>query len=178
MSDRAMTVIPLPLSVVESSICEVMSWTTFVAGVEWVERQPPDRFVAGVRQGRRVHAIPVTVRWHPGEHRVTWRELEGPAWRGELRLMALNGRRTRVMMEVTDRPRTFGVQLALLFGRRQRQVGTDLGRLAERLARIPQPFNASRLVPGQSEQYEQSGQPARLSPPRVAGTPGPLTAVE
>jgi hypothetical protein len=146
MSDRATTVIPLPLSVVESNIWDVTTWTAFVAGVERIERVAPERFLFGIRQGRRVHPVPVAVRWHPRDHRVSWRELHGPAWRGEIRLTALNGRRTRIGMEISAHPRTPLAAVAAVLRRPRRDVAADLGRLAERLARIPPPLNPRRLT--------------------------------
>jgi hypothetical protein len=147
MSERAATVIPLPLSVVESNIWDVTGWVAFLGDVEWIERSGHERYVFGIRQGRRVHEVPVGVRWHAREHRVSWRELAGPAWRGEIRLTALNGRRTRVGLEMVVRPRTLIGNLADALGGRGTAVDVDLGRLGERLALIPQPLNPTRLTP-------------------------------
>jgi hypothetical protein len=147
MSERAANVIPLPLSVVESNIWDVTTWSAFLGDVAWIERSAHERYVFGVRQGRRVHEVLVAVRWHARDHRVTWKELEGPAWRGEIRLAALNGRRTRVGLEVTAHPRTVLATVTEMFGRHRRDVGSDLQRLAERLSLIPQPFNPGRLSP-------------------------------
>jgi hypothetical protein len=155
MSERAAIVVPLPLSVVESNIWDVTSWGAFLSDVEWIERNAHERYVFGVRQGRRVHDVPVNVRWYPPEHRVVWRETSGPAWRGEIRLTALNGRRTRVALEAMAHPRSFGASLTDMFGRGRRQVDVDLGQLAERLALIPQPFNPARL--NESRRMSRSG---------------------
>jgi len=147
MSERAAIVVPLPLSVVESNIWDVTSWSAFLEDVEWIERSAHERYVFGVRQGRRVHEVPVAVRWHARDHRVTWRELAGPVWRGEIRLTALNGRRTRMALQATSHARTLSASLADLLGRNRRHLELDLGRLAERLALLPQPFNPARLNP-------------------------------
>jgi hypothetical protein len=147
MSERAATVIPLPLSVVESNIWDVTSWTTFLGDVEWIERSAHERYVFGVRQGRRVNEVPVAVRWHARDHRVTWRELSGPAWRGEIRLTALNGRRTRIGLSVSAHPRGFLANLTDVLGGGRREVDVDLRKLAERMALLPQPFNPGRLGP-------------------------------
>ena len=147
MTERAATVIDLPLSVVESNIWDVTSWPIFLGGLEWVQRSGHERYLFGLRQGRRIHEVPAAVRWHARDHRVTWRELDGPVWRGDIRLNALNGRRTRVPMHVTAHPRSFPDSLAEMFGVRRHDVSADLGRLSDRLASIPQPFNPSRLEP-------------------------------
>ncbi|HEX2804905.1 MAG TPA: hypothetical protein VHN80_01875, partial [Kineosporiaceae bacterium] len=120
MSDRAATVIALPLSVVESNIWDVTSWPAFVSDVQWVQRAGHERYLFGVRQGGRLHEIPVAVRWHARDHRVTWHQLDGPTWRGEIRLTAMNGRRTRATMTVIAHPRTLGTRIADLFGIRRR----------------------------------------------------------
>jgi len=75
MSERAATVIPLPLSVVESNIWDVTSWPSFLGDVDWVRRSSHERYLFGIRQGRRVEETLVAVRWHARDHRVTWREL-------------------------------------------------------------------------------------------------------
>jgi hypothetical protein len=149
MTERTATVIPLPLSVVESNIWDVTAWPAFLTDLEWVQRAGHERYLFGVRQGSRLHEVAVAVRWHARDHRVTWRELTGPPWRGEIRLSALNGRRTRVAMHISVHPRSVYDTLAEMFGLRRRHVAVDLGRLAERLARIPQPFNPGRLQSGQ-----------------------------
>jgi hypothetical protein len=145
VSERAATVIPLPLSVVESNIWDVTAWPSFVSDVQWVQRAGHERYLFGVRQGRRLHEIPVAVRWHARDHRVTWHQLDGPTWRGEIRLTALNGRRTKATMTVNSQPRNLTDKIAELFGVRGREASVDLGRLAERLASIPQPYNPGRL---------------------------------
>jgi hypothetical protein len=147
MSPRSATVIPLPLSVVESNLWDVTAWPAFLDDVVWVQRIAHERYVFGVRLGRRVHEVPVAVRWRARDHRVTWRELEGPPWRGELRLASLNGRRTRVALSVLVRPRSLVGKLVGLVVSRPRDLDPDLARLAARLSSIPQPFNPARSVP-------------------------------
>jgi len=147
MSERTAIVIPLPLSVVESNIWDVTSWPTFLAGVEWVRRTSHERYIFAVRHGRRIDEVLVAVRWHGRDHRVTWRELEGPAFRGEIRLTSLNGRRTRVSMTATVHPRNLWGTLTEMIGGGRHDVSSDLRRLADRLSTIPQPFNPTRLTP-------------------------------
>lgn len=148
MNDNAAsTVIPLPLSVVESNIWDVTAWPTFLADVAWVERTTHERYLFGVRRGRRSYDVPVAVRWHARDHRVVWRELDGPAWRGEIRLAALNGRRTRLELLVSASPRCVLGSLAGLLGGRRRELEADLVRLSDRMALIPQPVNPGRLTP-------------------------------
>jgi hypothetical protein len=145
MRERAAIVVPLPLSVVESNVWDVTSWSSFLGEVDWVERTAHERYVFGIREGRRVHDVPVHVRWFARDHRVAWRELTGPTWRGEIRLTALNGRRTRLALESAAQPRSFGATVTDLLGRNRHQAEADVGRLAERMAHIPQPFNPTRL---------------------------------
>lgn len=147
MSDRAATVIALPLSVVESNIWDVTAWPAFLGDVDWVQRKAHERYLFGIRQGRRTYEVPTAVRWHARDHRVTWRELSGAVWRGELRLSPLNGRRTRVELRVAVHPRTLMASVTELLGGHRRELELDLVRLADRLATIPQPFNPSRLTP-------------------------------
>jgi hypothetical protein len=168
---------------VESNIWDVTAWVTFLGDVEWIERDTHERYVFGVRQGRRVHEVPVAVRWHARDHRVTWRELNGPAWRGEIRLTALNGRRTRVGLEVMAQPRTFAAKVAEVLRSSQRAVDLDLRRLGERLAVIPQPFNPGRLGPsrrlagqGTLRAARKSAYLASHTEPEPEGTPDTMSA--
>jgi len=161
MSEHAAIVVPLPLSVVESNMWDVTSWHTFLGDVEWIERSAHERYVFGVRSARRVHDVPVAVRWHARDHRVTWRELEGPAWRGEIRLTALNGRRTRVALQTTAHPRTFVANVTDMLGGRRRSLDVDLSRLAERMSQIPQPLNPTRLTPTRRTSGVGGVRPAR-----------------
>ena len=170
MTERAATVVPLPLSVVESNIWDVTSWVSFLSDVEWIERSAHERYIFGVRQGRRVHEVPVAVRWHARDHRVTWRELEGPVWRGEIRLAPLNGRRTRVTMLTTSHPRTVLANVADMFGGRKRDLDLDLTCLVERMALIPTPLNPTRLTP--SRRIARNGVRAARASEYLAGHGG------
>jgi hypothetical protein len=145
MIERVATVVPLPLSVVESNLWDVTTWTTFLGDVEWIERSGNERFVFGVRHGRRVHEVPVAVRWHGPEHRVVWRELSGAPWRGEISVTPLNGRRTRIGVEVTAQRRT--LPGLLLGSTRRKGANVDLEPLVARLGQIPPPINPSRRGP-------------------------------
>jgi hypothetical protein len=177
MSQQASSVIPLPLSVVESNLWDVTSWPAFLEDLAWVERTSHERYRFGVRQGRRVHEVPVAVRWHARDHRVTWRELGGPAWRGEIRLTALNGRRTRLELTTAVSPRTVLGTLADLLAGRSRELEADLLRLSDRLATIPQPFNPARLTPPRRiGERRPSASPARPLPSDVQATAGETPA--
>lgn len=146
MSEHAATVIGLPLSVVESNLWDVTAWPAFLGDVEWADRSSHERYLFGVRQGRRTFEVPVGVRWQARDHRVTWRELSGPAWRGEMRLTALNGRRTRVALSVSVRPRSLLAHVTEMLGGHRRALDADLLMLSDRLAAIPQPPNPVRLA--------------------------------
>ncbi|MDQ1286721.1 MAG: hypothetical protein QG622_286 [Actinomycetota bacterium] len=165
MSDQASTVINLPLSVVESNIWDPGSWPGFMDLLDRVERKSTERFILGVREGRRVFEVPVALRWHPREHRASWSELQGPEFRGEIRLVALNGRRTKVTLEMVARPRTLaGILTEKLVGHR-REVDVYLLRLAARLSSIPQPFNPVRQ--GAARRIDRSRARTSASPAAV-----------
>jgi hypothetical protein len=173
LSERASTVIPLPLSVVESNVWDVTLWPAFLSDAAWVRRTSQERYVIGVRNGRRVHEVPVVVRWQVHDHRISWQELEGPAWRGELRLSALNGRRTRVTLELVAQPRGLAARLAQGFGALPRDAASDLERLAARLSAIPQPVNPIRLAPTRRVGDPIGATAERRAPVRLGARPSP-----
>ena len=144
MREQRAIVIPLPLSVVESNVWDVATWNRFLSDVEWIDRQADDQFVFGVRNGRRLQDVPLAVQWYPHDHRMTWRQTQGPLWRGEVRMTALNGRRTRLGVETEAHPRSFVDNVAELLGDR-RGIRVDFGPLVDWLERIPQPFNPARM---------------------------------
>jgi len=179
LSERASTVIPLPLSVVESNVWDVTSWPAFLADAAWVRRTSQDRYVVGVRDGRRVCEVHVVVRWHAHDHRVSWQELEGPAWRGEMRLTALNGRRTRVTIAVEAQPRGMGARVSRLLGATpERDAAGDLERLAARLSTIPQPVNPIRLTPTRRVGGPVGTAALRRGPVRLEARPAPSALEE
>jgi len=111
MPAEAMAVVGLPLSVVETQLWDVTQWPTFLAGLVAVRRSSHERYVFTVRQGRRDGEVLVAVRWQARDHRFTWRALEGPPWDGLLRLVPINGRRTRVFLQRRAHPRSFVASL-------------------------------------------------------------------
>jgi hypothetical protein len=176
MRDQASTVINLPLSVVESNIWDPNSWPSFMDWLVGVERKAKERYVFAIREGVRVFEVPVSVRWHLREHTVTWCELTGRAHRGEIRLTSLNGRRTKVTIEMSALPRTVaGILTEKLCGHR-RQTDVYLLRLAARLASLPQPFNPVRQGPVRRIDRRRDRRPA----PQQAQipTPPPVPAPE
>jgi hypothetical protein len=147
MSAEAMAVVGLPLSVVETQLWDVTQWPTFLAGLTAATRSSHERYVFALRQGRREVDVPVAVRWQARDHRFTWRALEGPPWDGSLRLVAVNGRRTRVFLQRRAYPRSFLASLAELVGAGVVDPAADLQRLQDRLAVLPVPTRPARLHP-------------------------------
>jgi hypothetical protein len=165
--EQVTAVIPHPLSVVESNVWDVTTWGTFLGDVQWIERSGHERYVFGIRHGRRVHEVPVAVRWYPQDHRVSWQELSGPPWRGELRLTAVNGRRTRLAIEVTAHRRTAVGSPAR---RRAPQAGRALR--PHRTGRTPGPDPAA-AQPGPAGGGAAADRPGDAVGGQLGGVPGP-----
>jgi hypothetical protein len=146
MSITAAVIVPYPVSVVESNLWDVTTWSNFLADVEEVRRAAHERYVFTLRAGRHRDDVLVAVRWRARDHRFTWKSFEGPTWSGEVRLTPLNGRRTRINLEVIAHPRTFGGQLAEMIGVGRRDPAADLLLLQERLSHLPRPIRPSRLT--------------------------------
>jgi hypothetical protein len=157
MCDCAAAVIPLPLSVVESNLWDVTAWSTFLTGVQSIRLSAHERYLLEVREGHRLVDVFVAMRWHPRERYFSWEELQGPPWRGELRLKALNGRRTKVTLSLETEPRTLRGRLAQVIAGHGGGVEEDIARLQERFSGIPQPFNPARLVPAGQTSDELAG---------------------
>lgn len=108
MIESASVVVNQPLPVVEAMVRDVSSWTALFGDVEDVSRLARDRYVVQVRQGRRVRPALLRVHRQAAEHRVSWRTLSGPAWSGELHLLALTGHRTMVRLSLDRTPHGAG----------------------------------------------------------------------
>ncbi|MFN0284925.1 MAG: hypothetical protein ACKVZ6_23470 [Kineosporiaceae bacterium] len=160
MPAEAMAVVGLPLSVVETQLWDVAQWPTFLAGLVAVRRSSHERYVFTVRQGRRDSEVLVAVRWQARDHRFTWRALEGPPWDGSLRLVPINGRRTRVFLQRRAHPRSFVASLVELLGGGHADSALDLQRLQDRLAVLPAPARPARLRP--VDTAEREARTARL----------------
>jgi len=166
MSVQASVVVALPMAVVEGQLWDVTTWPSFLSGVEQVRRSAPERYVFTVRQGRRRYEVLMAVRWRARDHRFLWRALEGPRWDGELALMPMNGRRTKVRLTLDAQPRSLFRTLLEVSGTGQQDVRSDLNRLRDQLSKVPVPARPPRMEPA------RMGPPALLEEPDVAGPDG------
>jgi uncharacterized membrane protein len=66
---------------------------------------------------------------HPGEHRIVWRSLRGPACRGEWRLVPVDEGHTRVRLTIATDPATFAQGLAEMLSPSKDTAACDLQRL-------------------------------------------------
>jgi hypothetical protein len=176
MSAEVMAVVGLPLSVVETQLWDVDQWPTFLTGLVAVRRTSHERYVFTVRQGRRESDLLVAVRWQARDHRFTWRALEGPPWDGSLRLVAVNGRRTRVFLQRRAYPRSFAASVVEFLGGCYGDPALDLQHLQDRLAVLPVPARPGRLLPAEPDEREArtarrraGAEPAIHRPPRQRG---------
>lgn len=175
MSTEAMAVVGLPLSVVETQLWDVTQWPTFLAGLAAVRRSSHERYVFSVAQARKEHDVLVAVRWQARDHRFTWRSLEGPPWDGMIRLVPVNGRRTRVFLQRRSYPRSLFASFAELLGAGAPDPQSDLQRLQDRLAVLPAPARPARLRAVGAD--ERDARTAQIAAESAAGAPAHPGAV-
>lgn len=147
MPERASVVIAQPLPVIEAMLWDVASWPSFLRDVEDTRRIVHDQYQFTVRRGRRVREVVVQVRWRACDHRFSWQALDGPAWSGELELIALTGRRTAVRLVLADPPPGLCHRAARLLGCGRQAARNDLRALCRRADALPQPVRPQRLRP-------------------------------
>ena len=148
MSDSAYVVVNRPLSVIESQLWTVTNWASCLQDVVSVRRASHERYTMELMAGRGIDEVLVAVRWNARHHRFAWKALDGPSWTGQLQLHPVNGRRTRVTLEVLTVPRTFLGSVADLVGARRRDVTQDLQGIQDLIMSLPEPVRPGRLQVG------------------------------
>ena len=148
MSDSAYVVVNRPLSVIESQLWTVTNWASCLQDVVSVRRASHERYTMELMAGRGIDEVLVAVRWNARHHRFAWKALDGPSWTGQLQLHPVNGRRTRVTLEVLTVPRTFLGSVADLVGARRRDVTQDLQGIQDLIMSLPEPVRPGRLHVG------------------------------
>jgi Polyketide cyclase / dehydrase and lipid transport len=103
--DEASAVAAAPLDVVENRLRDVESWTSFLAGVEQITKTSFERYTFRLRD--RGRSVPMVVRFRAREHRFTWRPFGATVYSGSLRLEALPGDWTRVVLRLVTQPEGF-----------------------------------------------------------------------
>ena len=134
-TQQATTVMAAPLAAVHARLRDVQGWPAFVSGLEAVEKLGFERYRFTLAEGGRRRDVPVCVVDHAAEHRISWRQLEGPRYAGELRLRAVDDRHTRVELRTTADPPGLGAGLREMLGERHPTAELDLHRLEELLTR-------------------------------------------
>ncbi len=129
------SVVSARLAEVEAQLRDVESWPHFLVGLESVTKTAHERYRFSVRQGSGVHDVDVAVLCHPREHHFVWHALSGPAWDGDIRLVAVDDRRTRVTLSITVDPRGFAADMADMLGTSGSAAALDLQRLEQLVRR-------------------------------------------
>ena len=132
-TQQATTVMAVPLGAVEKRLRDVTGWPAFVSGLAAVEQLGFERYRFTLAEGGARRDVPVCVVDHPAEHRMTWRQLEGPRYTGELRLRPVDAGHTRVELRTTVDPTGFASGLREMLGERHPTAELALQRLEELL---------------------------------------------
>lgn len=104
---KASRTVPLPLERVERFLADVETWPSFLVGVESVERKGHERYRFTLRDGREFREVTACVRHNWQEHAMSWKALEGPAFRGCIQLKPVDAQRTLVELEIAAHPGSF-----------------------------------------------------------------------
>jgi uncharacterized membrane protein len=126
---HARTTVGAPLADVQARLADVTSWPAFLYGLESVERAGHERYRFTLSDGRRRRTVLVCVQAHPAEHRMTWRQLEGPRYLGDLRLREAGSGHTTVELTMTADPVGMADGFRELLGERHPAAQLDLQRL-------------------------------------------------
>jgi uncharacterized membrane protein len=129
MRQHATTTVAAPLTEVQARLADVSSWPAFLYGLESVEPTGHERYRFTLVNGKRRRTVLVCVQTHPAEHRVSWRQLEGPRYIGELRLREVDGGHTAVELTMTADPVSMAEGFRELLGERHPEAVLDLQRL-------------------------------------------------
>jgi len=129
MRQHATTTVAAPLTDVQARIADVSSWPAFLYGLEAVEPAGHERYRFTLVNGKRRRTVLVCVQTHPAEHRVSWRQLEGPRYTGELRLRESDSGHTSVELTLTADPVSMSEGFRELLGERHPAAELDLQRL-------------------------------------------------
>jgi uncharacterized membrane protein len=126
---HATTTVAAPLAEVQARLADVTSWPSFVYGLEAVEPDGFERYRFTLADGKRRRTVPVCVQAHPSEHRMTWRQLEGPRYTGDLRLREVDGGHTTVELTMTADPVSMSEGFREMLGERHPAAQLELQRL-------------------------------------------------
>ncbi len=129
MRQHATTTVAAPIADVQARIGDVTSWPAFLYGLEAVEPAGHERYRFTLVNGNRRRTVLVCVQAHPAEHRMAWRQLEGPRYRGELRLREVDSGHTAVELTMTADPVSMAEGFREILGERHPVAELDLQRL-------------------------------------------------
>src|SRR3954451_3541790 len=129
MRQHATMTVAAPLTDVQARIADVSSWPAFLYGLEALEPAGHERYRFTLVNGKRRRTVLVCVQTHRAEHRVFWRQLEGPRYTGELRLRESDSGHTSVELTLTADPVSMSEGLRELLGERHAAAEVDLQRL-------------------------------------------------
>jgi uncharacterized membrane protein len=130
-TQQATTVVAAPLRTVHDRVRDVGGWPAFLSGLVRAEQVGFERYTFTLDEDGRTRQVPVCVVDHPAERRISWHQLRGPRYAGELRLRAVDDGHTRVELRTTVDPTGLAAGLREMLGERHPTAELDLRRLEE-----------------------------------------------
>jgi uncharacterized membrane protein len=134
---EASAVVAVPLETLQEALRHVEDWTTFIAGVTKITKRAHERYVFELADGSRAREVAAVVRHNHRDHCFTWHAISGPKFDGCLRLTAVDGRCTRVSLELTEHPAGFVANVTDMVAHNRGHAMLDIQRFqtfAERVA--------------------------------------------
>lgn len=133
---EASAVVTVPLDKLQQALRNVEDWTSFISGVTKITKRAHERYVFELGEGTRSREVAAVVRHNHRDHCFTWHAVTGPKFDGCLRLSALDGRRTRVSIDLTAHPDGFVAGVTDFVAHHRPQAELDIQRLQAFAARV------------------------------------------
>jgi hypothetical protein len=101
---KASTIVALPLTVVQTRLQDVESWSQFLLGIESISRTGHERYAFKLADGRDHRELTVMVKLLPGTHCFVWRQVSERTWHGQLKLAPVDTRHTSITLSLASLP--------------------------------------------------------------------------
>lgn len=128
-SQEATTVVSAPIAAVMTRLRAVEEWPAFLSAVTTATRTGHLRYIFEVVDGRSRREVPIVLHVDVRKHAIRWKSAHGPAFGGCLSLTEADPGRTRVRLELTQHPGTFGSMAAEMFSPNTSRALLDIERL-------------------------------------------------
>ena len=128
-SQEATTVVSASMTEVMTRLRAVEEWPAFLSAVTSVTHTGHLRYTFHVVDGRNQRDVPIVLSVDVHKHTIRWKSAGGPVFAGCLSLAAADPGHTRVRLELTQHPGSFGAMAAEMFSPNTSRALLDVERL-------------------------------------------------